>query len=384
MARQQILRRKFALVFFVLGIAVIFYYQVYGKNPKTKATKHSLFPIYNKLKVYQEINYAKYASFMKENSIIQFFDSLSEQMPKKVVTFEVPFNTTVNDLAEVTIEKYGDRIQILKDADVRKIDVDCVDLKTRIGKTQICVYKRKDDLFVSGSIRNNGHWEGNNLESLGRVLKNKPDMVFIDMGCNIGTFTTYITLYGNPTICIDPLMANLELVMKTLRLTNDEKNVILLWNAVSDTHSKVVLSQQQKHNIGSTRVRNLNESFKSKAANYEIPTILLDDLQDILANRRIFIKMDIESYEWRALAGGENFFKKTNVCYVMLEIVSHKMRDTGVKICNFLAKFGLYPAKDVDMKHPLNVTRKWDWPTEAIFVKNTTECKPYQEDLRKS
>ena len=369
------------MLVFVLGIGVIVYYQVYEENPKTKATKHSLFSIHNKLKLLQKTNYAKYSSFMKENSVIQFFDSLSEQMPKNIMKFEVPFNTTINDLAEVTIEKYGENIQILKNVDVDRIDVDCVDLKTRIGNTHICVYKRKDDLFVSGMIRNNGHWEGYNLESLGRVLKDKPDMVFIDIGCNIGTFTTYTTLYGNPTVCIDPLMANLELVMKTLRLTNDEKNVILLWNAVSDTHGKVVLSQQQEHNIGSTRVHNLNESFKSKVANYEIPTILLDDLQDILANRRIFIKMDIESYEWRALAGGENFFKKTHVCYVMLEIVTHKTRDTGMKICNFLAKFGLYPAKDVDMKHPLNVTRIREWPIEAIFVKNTTECKPYQENL---
>lgn len=379
---------------FIFGIALIFFaYQksttflvIHPKLQVIQGTKHSLTPfVVKKPKASQTVSksakyavpkQAKYASFTKENAIRNHFQPLVARKTEDILTFEISFNKTASDLSNVTVLKYGEFIRILEDVEVDKIDIECVDMQVKSDFTKICVYKRENDLFVSGSIRNIGNWEGYNLEGLGTALQGKPDMVFIDIGCNIGTFTTYTLLFGNPTLCIDPLMANLEVMMKTLRLTKDEKNVFLLWNAVSDKHEKVILSQGQADNIGSTRVIKLNETYdtKTKAANYEVQTIILDDLQDILTNRRIFIKMDIESYEWKALQGGENFFKKTNVCYVMMEIAAHKISDTGLKIYNFLSQFGLYPFTDVEMRKSLNITQITDWPAVAIFVKNTTEC----------
>lgn len=320
---------------------------------------------------------AKYASFTKENAVRNHFESAAVGRPADIVTFEIPFNETANDLSNVTVWKYGEHIRILEDAEVDKIDLDCVDLQINFNITQICVYKSENDLFISGHIRNFGNWEGHHLDNLGKALQGKPDMVFIDVGCNIGAFTTYSLLFGNPVVCIEPLMAHLQVMMKTLRLTKDEKNVILLWNAVSDKHEKVVLSQGQEDNMGSIRVSKLNETFnnKTKAVKYEVETMLLDDLQGIFVNRRIFIKMDIESYEWKALAGGENFFKKNNVCYVVMEIAAHKSGGTGLKIYSFLSKFGLYPFTDVAMTKSLNITQLREWPLNPVFVKNTTECR---------
>ena len=381
MARKQDIAGMILTTILILGFMLTFFsYQTFTSfqaelvtyNPRL-AIAYVIKPGVSKDK--PQAKPAKYAIFKAEHSIRRHFLPLNKH-PADTETFEIPFNITADDSSQVTVQKYGNYIKVLENVEVDKINVDCVDLKIKRNITKICVYKRENDLFVSGSIRNNGNWEERNLGGLEKALRGKPDMVFLDIGCNIGIFTTYAMLFGNPTVCIDPLLANLQVMMKTLQLTKDDKNVILLWNAVSEKHEKVTLFQGQDHNIGSNHVQKLNETKNiKKVVNYEVQTIILDDFQHIFADKRIFIKLDIENYEWKALEGGENFFKKANICYVLMEIVTHKIRDTGLKICNFLSSFGLYPFADIDMKYSLNVTMIESWPVDVIFIKNTTECQ---------
>ena len=69
------------------------------------------------------------------------------------------------------------------------------------------------------------------------MLRDQPDLLFLDIGCNIGTYTIAMAHLGRTVVAVDALIDNLQLLNKSLLLGNFQKYVTLNWNAVSDTHT---------------------------------------------------------------------------------------------------------------------------------------------------
>ena len=58
---------------------------------------------------------------------------------------------------------------------------------------------------VSGNIFRQGMWEGNLVRRIHDILKNDPDVVFLDIGANVGVFSLTVAKLGRHTVSVDAL-----------------------------------------------------------------------------------------------------------------------------------------------------------------------------------
>ena len=242
----------------------------------------------------------------------------------------------------------------------------CLLLKTMHGSAPICIHDPELDEVISGNILKTGTWEPNYLYSVGTVLKLNEEIEFIDLGCNIGVYTILAAQLGHKGIAVDPNRANLRLLTKSLSLGGFRDKFTLLWNAVSDVRENVTLTDIIG-NIGATFVE--PDTVESTDSEHKAFSILLDDLIPLFTGKKVFIKMDVEMYELRALQGGENFFKEVDVSYVLMEWLYHRQHDTGKDIIEFMAKYGLYPHVNAHHNTKLEPENYQAWPGNVLWIK---------------
>ena len=250
----------------------------------------------------------------------------------------------------------------------KRLDGKCVPLRTKKGTTPICTYSYNKDIYVSKSLQIDGQWEGDLVDNISKFLLTRPDVEFLDVGCNIGTYTLAVANLGKRVVAIDANTDSLELLYKSLTLGKLHQNVTLIWNAVSDGYSKVTLSKEPG-NVGGTGIR--KPDLENIAQNtFLTQTIKLDDLVPLFRGKRIVMKMDIETSEYSALVGGENFFKAVDVLLIQIEIRWHKTASTGPKIVEYLATRHFKPFIDSNRQKPLDGINIKTWPGDIYFIKS--------------
>lgn len=238
----------------------------------------------------------------------------------------------------------------------------CVTLKTFRGPTPICIFDPNVDRMISSYIRDYETWEEDLLNETGLVLEGRPSLTFVDIGCNIGTFTLFNAKLGRRVVCIDILNAALELVQKSLVLGGLEQNVTLLLNAVSDKRESVKVNIV-KDNPGGSYIEH-NKTGKSY-----VNAILLDDVLSVIGSGSIFLKLDIEGNEHKALKGGSKYFQVLDVQYILMEWMLHRYNPNGKEIIQFLLRNGMLPYEKLSRNKPLDLAIPYQWPDNIFWRK---------------
>ncbi|XP_052247274.1 uncharacterized protein LOC127855580 [Dreissena polymorpha] len=247
----------------------------------------------------------------------------------------------------------------------------CVDLKIQsIGNTPICVYDPAIDIYVSKSIIDNGNWEGDLISLVVNIIQGARDTVFLDFGCNVGVYTLAIAKFGRQVSALDANRKNLEMLTTSLQKGNLTKMVTLIWNALSDKAETVGFKEDRK-NIGGLQMVGEVSSTSFVSDENSSVAIVLDDLVPIFRNQSVFIKMDIETYELKAMLGGKKFFKEVDVKFLLMEWMHHKISDVGTGIIQFMTKRGYTPFSPLQRSVPLNIEDRQLWSTDIIWVKNS-------------
>ena len=242
----------------------------------------------------------------------------------------------------------------------------CVPLRTLRGTTPICTYPKDKDIWVSASLQKHGQWEGDLVSNLANLLASQPDLEFLDLGCNIGTYTLSIAHQGTKVTAVDPMIENLELLSQSLKLGNLQQYVTLIWNAVSNQRVLVTF-KADKNNVGGTRIQNVKQTnFQT----YMARTITLDDLLPMFSGKRIVIKMDIEESEYNALLGAKRFLDEVDIVVIQMEFAFHKTGPDGLKIVQFLSSRGFYPFRDINGRNHLYSSPFLTWPGDIYFMKS--------------
>ena len=252
----------------------------------------------------------------------------------------------------------------------------CVRLRTLDGSTPICVYPREVDNMISAYVTDFHTWEEDWLNATGEILTKHKDFVYLDLGCNIGVYSLFAAKLGANVFAVDPNINNLRLLAKSLRLGHLHDNVTLILNAISDAHDNVTL-EIVKGNVGGSVIKALDKIQKSDSENMVrsvdteniVETVTLDDFGDILKDEKVFIKMDIESYELNAIEGAHSFFQKVDVRYIQMEWTHFRYNEKGQKISTILIKHGLFPFSNTDGKIPLHPDRYYAWPENIVWIK---------------
>lgn len=245
----------------------------------------------------------------------------------------------------------------------------CILLKTLHGNSPICIHDPKQDEIISAELSKSGAWEPNYLYAVGSILRMNPDMLFLDLGCNIGVYTILAAKLGHKVFALDPNKINLRLLAKSVSLGGLTSKVTLLCNAISDVRKNVTLTDIVG-NVGATFVESVEDGETGDLDSDKIVfSITLDDLLPVFKHQEVFIKMDIETYELRALRGAENFFKQVEVKYVLMEWLYHKQYDSGKEIIEIMTKYGLYPHVNAHHNTKLEPENYKSWPGNVMWIK---------------
>ncbi|XP_062585451.1 uncharacterized protein LOC134247136 [Saccostrea cucullata] len=231
--------------------------------------------------------------------------------------------------------------------------------------TLIYVYTPLEDKWISGNIIRRGIWEGTLVKRIHNIMKNEPEVVFLDIGANVGVFSLTIAKLGRYVIVVDALEGNIAHLCRSVQDGNLGSHVTIIHNALSYQREKVALGTYEK-NVGGTYVKKLEKMELDKVGQNSlvVDAILLDDLLEIFNIKRAVIKMDVETFEANILKGAEKFFKAVVVEYLFIEFMSHRGKDSGDFIVDFLKNHSLV-SEFSNSNHSI-------WPDVVMFKRATS------------
>ncbi|KAH3849199.1 hypothetical protein DPMN_091595 [Dreissena polymorpha] len=248
----------------------------------------------------------------------------------------------------------------------------CVELRVPSQEnTPICVYDPAIDKYVSKYILSTGSWEYVYVQTVLDILTLHPNLEFLDLGCNVGVFTVSIAKTGRRVTALDANRKNLEMLTTSLKMGKLTKMVTVIWNALSDK-PETVQFKEDKENVGGLQmVSDINDTSNVNDDNGSI-AIVLDDLIPMFGNKSVFIKMDIETYELKAMLGGKNFFEEVDVKFLFMEWFHHRHTAIGLQIIQFMTERGYSPygPSDKFMARPLQTNHRKNWPLDIIWMKD--------------
>lgn len=149
--------------------------------------------------------------------------------------------------------------------------------------------------------------------------------LFVDIGANIGYFTCLAKKYKIPTISIEPLSDNLRILYSNLQINNwIDSEVVPV-----GLGEKPMILDLYGENTGASLISNWggeNSILKR--------TISISTLDNILNGRfvdeKLFIKMDVEGYEYEALKGSLLTIKRKVKPIWLIEICFTELFPNGI------------------------------------------------------
>ncbi|XP_069118989.1 uncharacterized protein [Argopecten irradians] len=239
--------------------------------------------------------------------------------------------------------------------------------------TPIFVYKEEVDEVVSGSILKTGIWEKELVEKLQTFLRRDPDLVLLDIGANVGVFSLMAAKLGRTVFSIDCLTGNVHRLCASVSAGNLSKQVTIIHNAMSNTRENVTFGGY-RGNVGATYVKKLDNS--SIGGKDVVMSILLDDLLELYKFKKVMIKIDVEAFEANVFRGGETFFSKVQVHYLLMEFKYHRGRKSGQYVVDFLYRHNIVPMLEAGIdRKPSSLKGTIPWPEDVLWVRKELESK---------
>lgn len=178
------------------------------------------------------------------------------------------------------------------------------------GICKFFAYPQKKDLS-RWMIRNLQIWDKENIEIILNMIGKKKS-TFLDIGCNYGAYSIpiaknkdYINVY-----CFDPSENTLKKLDENIKL-NNVQNI---------NHFNIGIGEKEKLAFFDDNIENYKNSGSYQINNSDIGKKIKINSIDNLINQNIikpqkdiFIKMDIEGYEFFALQGLKETIKKFDV-----------------------------------------------------------------------
>ncbi|KAK3104038.1 hypothetical protein FSP39_023906 [Pinctada imbricata] len=222
------------------------------------------------------------------------------------------------------------------------------DLRTPLGETPIAIYDAEDDIYVSTALKSRGTYEPDKLHLMYEIFKKYPDVNVIDVGSNLGIFSLYAAKLGRKALAIEALSINVQRICHSIMAGDFQNSVYVVHNAVSDNHEKVKLGAEI-YNVGGTYVEQ-NASYvkelkhgRAKGTYGYVNTITMDDLLNLTVIndfKKVFIKIDIEGFEHRAINRSHKLFEKLEIVGILMEWYFHKGRPSSEPILKFMEDHG--------------------------------------------
>ena len=233
----------------------------------------------------------------------------------------------------------------------------------------ICIHPVNEDIYVSNYIKRHGIWEGEILRVFKNLLEQDPEMGAIDIGANIGVYTMLAAALHRPVIAVEARLLHVQMIHHSILESGlQNSDIVLLHNAISDSHKNMTLTLSDRSNQGHTKVTEEEGVRREipRSENAHVQAILMDDLLSVVNFPKAIIKMDIEGSEHRAIGQCERLLKTIYVPFIFMEWVFHRQGKSQQLILSVMSRNG-YSAFKINNKAPLNISRANAWPGDILW-----------------
>ncbi|XP_059166726.1 uncharacterized protein LOC131948995 [Physella acuta] len=202
------------------------------------------------------------------------------------------------------------------------------------------------------------------------ALKQDPNMMLFDVGCNIGVYTVWAAAMDKQVVCVEMVLANVLRVQMALALSNLSSHVTIVNNALYSDHRELEIKFYKNSN-GQSRLNSSKvytpEQWDNSRAGFKVKTICIDDLTPLMSGKPVFIKMDIENTEQFALMCAHRFFKAVDVRIVQMEWVVHVDAESA-PILDFMRVHGYASSSSSKSYRPLSLAQ---YSGDVYFLKKS-------------
>ena len=189
----------------------------------------------------------------------------------------------------------------------------------------------KVDKWISKEISVHRFWERENVKFFMNLLRRYPSLNVIDLGANIGQYTLIGAHLGRQVVAVEARLKHVQMIHHAVVLNKFQHLVTIVHNAVSDKRTLVNLGLFH-YNQGGTyiieREQKINEEPSDQYQDDKMTTtsILMNDLVANVNFSQAVLKMDIETYEGRALSHADVLFDKVKIPYIIMEWAGMKLK----------------------------------------------------------
>jgi FkbM family methyltransferase len=216
------------------------------------------------------------------------------------------------------------------------------------------IYASRD--IVSDSLRRgNDMWDPSKTVSLIQMVqaaargRSLSDLVFLDIGANVGWFTLVMASIGLRVIAIEPMLTNLHMLRQSLCLPENRElasRVILHGKGVSnETRSCLLYSDLGNYGDGVLHCGD-RANFVPPPRHFvrgPVDVLPLDDLVQAVGDEGgptiIAVKMDTEGHEALVLQGGPKLFLESQIPLVFSEFHAGWIEERGGDPLQFVQSF---------------------------------------------
>ena len=149
----------------------------------------------------------------------------------------------------------------------------------------------------------------------------------LDVGANLGQYSLYAALLGHQVIAVEAYKPTLDKLHHSILRNNLTYKITLVHNAISDTYQIVTMGTYPDNKGGSYVAGRSENQSKTDAGEILVKTILMDDLVELMTFDHAIMKMDIETYEAKAMKHAEHLLDKVTffiLAFVHLQLyLSH-------------------------------------------------------------
>jgi len=177
------------------------------------------------------------------------------------------------------------------------------------------------------------------------------DDIVVDIGANIGTYTTYLSKLVGPKGCVyslEPVKVTYDILQSNVSRLG-LSNVIAI-NCAASNHNEYIHMKIPKFSIGTPNYYRAEIVTQSKVADdvelVEAETRRLDDIFVDIEENLSFIKCDVEGHEMECLEGALSVIRKSQPAWLIEidgNIANGKKEQTSSPVFDFLKAEGYSP-----------------------------------------